>query len=108
MPVPSKISAWYYLPIGALAVLLLLLMWLQAYTSAASLCTTTINSVWLQAYSYLAAHYPETAYNIRILSYDPLMIYVVGFITKHERDYLLTLGCVHFPFHGGNGPEPIS
>lgn len=103
MPVPSKIPFWYYLAIGVLTVPLLLVLWFQVYNTAASLCAATINAAWLQAYSYVAAHYPETGYTAHILSYDPLMIYVVDFVPKHERDYLLALGCVPFPPPAGPG-----
>jgi hypothetical protein len=40
----------------------------------------------------LAAKQSEPPYSIRILSYDPLLIHLEGFISKAERIYLLGLG----------------
>ena len=34
------------------------------------------------------------AYSVRILSYDPLMMYIENFISKQERDYLLHFGYI--------------
>ena len=36
----------------------------------------------------------DPKYSVRILSYDPLMIYLENFITENERRHLLTLASV--------------
>lgn len=38
------------------------------------------------------ARYSEPRYSIRILSYDPLLIHLEGFISRPERFYLSQLG----------------
>ncbi|KAI0125830.1 hypothetical protein BJ170DRAFT_695817 [Xylariales sp. AK1849] len=45
-----------------------------------------------QIEAYFRSIYRHPSYSVRILSYDALMIYVVDFIPKHERNYLLRLG----------------
>lgn len=36
--------------------------------------------------------YPKPRYAVRILSYDPLLIYLEGFISPSERKHLMRLG----------------
>lgn len=40
----------------------------------------------------VAAKYYEPNCSIRILSYDPLLMHLEGFISKPERIYLMNLG----------------
>ncbi|OLN97116.1 putative prolyl 4-hydroxylase 10-like protein 1 [Colletotrichum chlorophyti] len=54
----------------------------------------TVILLWPQLFSVLLFEPSPRTYSIRIISYDPLMIYIVGFISWAERRYLLRLGQV--------------
>ncbi|TEA19670.1 putative prolyl 4-hydroxylase 4 [Colletotrichum sidae] len=69
---------------GALVPAILVLLWPRISAFSGPLAPVLTRVLALEPY-------PKT-YSIRIMSYDPLIIYVVGFISWAERTHLLQIG----------------